>query len=182
MLTRQQSLEAFQDPQKQQQSQACQFCMLAPAICAVVIAAEYSDYSPCGDSYTGSELLETGPYTVDLVTYLQVAGYLTIAWTGLVIFCTCIGKCSSSDESQIKLQQALLAPACCFLLFNLAWAAVGLYIWDNEMSQDCQDSHVGSMILAWGVIQYSLMGIVCICLCLAMFCFGTAMAINIRQQ
>eukprot|EP00486_Rosalina_sp_Unknown_P008543 CAMPEP_0201586208 /NCGR_PEP_ID=MMETSP0190_2-20130828/130175_1 /ASSEMBLY_ACC=CAM_ASM_000263 /TAXON_ID=37353 /ORGANISM="Rosalina sp." /LENGTH=76 /DNA_ID=CAMNT_0048033713 /DNA_START=98 /DNA_END=325 /DNA_ORIENTATION=+ len=68
-------LDDLKDPKNQQGAQAGQFCMLAPAIVAVVIAGEYNaESSPCGEGEPSDG------YVIDLPLYLEVAGFLTIAW------------------------------------------------------------------------------------------------------
>lgn len=165
--------DTFKDPKNQQGSQAGQFCMLAPAMVAVVIANEYNaDSSPCGEDEP------SGGYTIDLDTYLQIAGIITISWVGLVIICSCISRCIGSEENQTKAQFYLLWPAIIFLLFQLIWAGMGLYIYNNELSEDCQDTNIGKMILAWGIIQYGLIAFVCCCLCCATICLSAAMSLG----
>ncbi len=56
--------------------------MLAPGIACLVIASEYN----------ASDTSCTGSYTVDLVTFLEVAGGLQVAFGGLALLC---GICSA---------------------------------------------------------------------------------------
>eukprot|EP01084_Bolivina_argentea_P222037 375926_1 len=164
MLTRQDSLQTFQNPQNQKQAQNSCFCLaLAPAIAAVVIASQYNEDSPCA----------LDEYTIDLQLFLNIAGYLTIAWAGVVICCECVMIAIDSTEGKLKANQCLSFPACMFLLFNLAWAGVGLYMYEEEMSPNCQEESIAIMILAWSCIQYCAIGLalccmVCMCCCVAM--------------
>ena len=113
--------------------------MLAPGIACLVIATEYNGGGSC-----------TGSYTVDLVTFLEVAGGLQVAFGGLAILC---GICSAMKD----LPHSAAQGNGCVGLFYLIWAAIGLYMWDNQMSADCQSDAIAQMVLAWSVIQYAML-------------------------
>mmetsp|Transcript_27881 Transcript_27881/g.44203 ORF Transcript_27881/g.44203 Transcript_27881/m.44203 type:complete len:173 (-) Transcript_27881:53-571(-) len=171
MLTRQASLDAYQNNQQRiQQNQAGSgLLILAPAIAAVVIGSQYdASTSACAG----------GSYTIPLVTFLYVAGYVCIGWVSVQCVLQCIAKVLGGDEGAMKCGLALQAPALCFLVFNLVWAGIGLYIWDNEMSDDCQGEPIGQMILAWSIIQYALIGCICCCVCFIFCVVGAASAAN----
>lgn len=172
MLRRQNTFDSFGDAEKQQNGQAANFCLLAPAIVAVVIASEYNENAACGTDEPD------GGYTVDLVAYLNTAGYITIGWAAFVLTCNCFMRCVCSAENQLKAAQALIAPVFCFILFQIAWASVGLYMYDNEFSDGCKDTSIAKMILSWGIIQISLFGLVVCCLCTAMICAGGVAALS----
>ena len=167
MLRRQNTFDSFNE-NKSQNGQAANFCFLAPAIVAVVIASEYNENAACGTQEP------EGGYTIDLVTFLNVAGYLAIAWGGFILVCNCFARCAfgNDEEAQLKCQQILLAPALCILLFNISWASVGLYMYDNEFTDGCKDTSIGKMILAWSIIQIGGIGLVLCCACCLGICYG----------
>ena len=176
-LTRQESLQRIQERQ-QEISGGGQCIVLPPAIAAVIIASQYDpSISPCG--------IDSNSYTIDLVTFLNVAGYLQIAYGALHLLLLCCSM-SASQENKVKINQCLQAPACCLFLFYLIWAGIGLYIYDNEMSEQCQSEPIAKMILSWSIIQYALVGlalccVTCICFC-ALFAVGAAAVIRDEQS
>ena len=60
-------------------------------------------------------------------------------------------------------------------LFNLSWAAVGLYMYANEMSDECQDEDIGIMVFAWSLVCCCLAGLPCCCACCCWFAWGIAL-------
>jgi len=138
---------------------ACIGCiMLAPGISCLVIATDYSDGTAC-----------TGSYTVDLVTFLEVAGGLQVAIGGLAIFCMLYS---------LMAEVPMGAAQCngCIWLFYLIWAAIGLSMYCKEMSSACKSDPVGEMVLAWSVIQYAMIPAICCFVCFMACILGSVVA------
>eukprot|EP01083_Nonionella_stella_P093006 260490_1 len=164
-LTRQTSVQKIQENQNQIGS-GLGCGTIAPAIAAVVIASQYE-----GGACDGVN------YTVDLVTFLNVAGWMAIGQVLLYILATCCGACAS-EENKAAFTKLATAPSCLCFIFYLIWAAIGLYMWVNQMSAECQDEPIAKMILAWGIIQYAIIGCVGCCL-MCFICFaGGVMALG----
>lgn len=155
-LSRQQSLQRVQE--NQDNVGGCvSFCYLPAAIAGLVIASQYDkETSPCND----------GPkYYVDLVTFLYVAGGIQCGYSALYFLGLCLQK-----ESCMKSLNQIYS---CIGIFFFAWSVVGLVIYDQQMSKECQNEPIGKMILSWCVIQLALGFAVCCCV-FALICCGAA--------
>ena len=133
-------------------SAACGACCFLPcAIAAVVIAGQYdSDTSPCGTPATSDS------YTVGLVEFLLVGGYTQIGGISLG-FCLCCCAMISDDLANAG-SVCLVLPSMCLSLFYLAWGGIGLYMYSNELTSDCQQEPIGQVLLAWSLIPYCFAG------------------------
>mmetsp|Transcript_2282 Transcript_2282/g.1985 ORF Transcript_2282/g.1985 Transcript_2282/m.1985 type:complete len:212 (-) Transcript_2282:99-734(-) len=133
----------------------CSFFLLPVAIAAVVIANQYPD-SSCS-SKDG---------IIDTQLFLYIAGYIQIGWCAFRLFINCCSYgCNDKEKKECK--QCIDCPNCLIGIFNLVWAGIGLYIYNNELNEECQNTKIGIMILSWSIIQYAFV-LLCIC---AMFCF-----------
>merc|ERR1712087_360622 len=101
----------------------------------------------------------------------------------------CLGCCmaclkmTGADESTLATATALIGgPACCMFLFNIAWAGVGLYMYEEEMNPDCQDEDIGTMVFAWSLIQYCIIALICCCACFMGICGGAFVAASVARQ
>lgn len=140
--------------------------LLAPAIACLVVATHYNA--------SGTSCTQT--YTVDLVTFLEVAGGVQIAYGGLALLC-------GIASVMMELPNGTAACGGCFGLFYWIWAGIGLYMWCNQMSDACQEDTIAKMVLAWSIIQFALIPAVCCIVCIMACCLGSAMAaVGIRQQ
>ena len=66
--------------------------------------------------------------------------------------------------------------------FNLVWAGYGLYMYVNEMSDECKDEDIGIMVFAWSLFLYCFIGFVCCCACCVFACMALALAGEETQQ
>ena len=144
-------------------SVSCALIILLPAaIASTTVATEYDDIedkSPCQHPIEGQE------YVVDLQYFLYVAGSVLLVHF-LIHFCTgMFGIALFGDEGVNELEGLLRIAAIAFGLFYLIWAAVGLFMWTNQMTIECQKEDIAIMIFSWSVIQYALVGIGCIISC-----------------
>lgn len=140
--------------------------LLAPAIACLVIA---TNYNASGTSCTGS-------YTVDLVTFLEVAGGLQISIGGLSLCCGIMSV-------MMEVPNGCAGGSGCAGLFYLIWAGIGLYMWCNQMSDDCKEDDIAKMVVAWSAIQYSFIPVICCFVCCMVCIMGTAVAaVGISQQ
>ena len=140
-------------------------------IAAIIIGFQYDkDTSPCTD---GTE------YLIDPQTYLLVAGFVSIGWTVYVVCIQCggiiIDKCiDGSGKMRIACTSIGVLPfVFCVVIWQAVWASLGLYMYANQMNEDCQGSDTGIMILSWGII--AIIG--CGCLVCVVCCAICAIAI-----
>lgn len=135
-------------------SNAGNVCFLALAIVAVIVASEYNEKAACGTEEP------EGGYTIDLVMYLNVAGFTMIAWFGFICMFNCGLAIFFSDDLETKAtcKQFLLIPALCLIIWNIVWSSIGLSMYVNEMSDACKDTTIANMILSWGIIQIVTLG------------------------
>ena len=145
-------------------SVSCALVILLPAaIASVTISEEYEDIadtSPCEQPIDGVE-----EYMVDLQYFCYVAGGVLFLHF-LIHFCTgMFGIALFGDEGVAEMESFLRIGAVGFGLFYLIWAAIGLYMWTNQMTEECRKEDIGMMIISWSVIQYGLLGVGCIISC-----------------
>merc|ERR1712217_240569 len=103
-------------------------------------------------------------YTIDLKLFCFVAGYTQIGFTCIVLLLKVLQKFCSERATTFA---ALVKPkgfGGCTGLFYLVWAAIGMAMYSNQMSDACQDEEIAKVILAWSVIQYAFIGLGCCCL------------------
>ena len=112
---------------------------------------------------------------IDLVQFLNVAGYVSIGWCGLMLILICYGLCIVGHgeyyNSPPQWIQILACPDFCFAIFNIIWASLGLYMYENEMNNECQEENIGTMIFIWSILQLSLTPLICCCN-VCMICFS----------
>ena len=129
--------------------------LLAPSISALVIGMEYDSDSVC----------DNRDYVIDIKNFLIVAGGVYIGWTLLFCLFLIIGYfvCVTMDEHEFEMMIASLF-ACPLLIWSFIWAILGLCIYDQNMSIQCQQQPIGQMILAWSIIQISFITLGCCCM------------------
>eukprot|EP00483_Globobulimina_turgida_P001297 UN01299 len=140
----------------------------APAIAAVIIASGYNkDTSACNDNTQ---------YVIDLQTYLYVAGGVQLGMSAIYFFTQIVAFLCFSENTWMNIKFCMSRGIChcissCYPLWHLLWACIGIYIYAAEMSSQCQKTDVGTMILAWCVIEF--VGVCCISCCVV--CFAMAL-------
>jgi len=155
-LTRQQSVQRIQENQ-QGLGLGLNCCTLPAAIAALIIASQTDwDDSPCND--------ETA-YTIDLINFLYIAGGIQVGFAGLYT----LGQCCKAEECL----KAMSGSVACLSAFYFAWAIIGLYMYDQQMSDECKSSDIGIMILSWSVIDIAIRALACCCICFFICCAGT---------
>eukprot|EP01083_Nonionella_stella_P028181 77604_1 len=125
-----------------------QLAFLSPAIAAVVIAFDYNkENSACAD---GTK------YTIDLQEFLWWGGGIQLVYGlfYLVLQCVVILVMKSDARGTGKGDS-------CLGLWLMVWAAIGLYMWDNQFSDACKDERIAQMILAWSIIPFATIALVC---------------------
>lgn len=144
-LQRQRSVEVIQqNPGNTSLANFC--CIMPPAVAALVIASDYdADESACS----------ADNFTIGLQTFLYVSGGVGI---GMLVYSLCI-VCLAKMKSVDNAMSLLGGPACCSFIFSLVWAGIGLHMYSVQMSSECQDEEIATMILAWSVIQVSLLSV-----------------------
>lgn len=158
-LTRQASVQRIQE--NQDNVGGCiSFCYLPAAIAAIIIAKQYDESS---SACAGKQ------YTVDLVDFLLIAGGIQIGYSVLYF----LGLCLRQESCMKGLNQCYS----CIGLFFFAWSVIGLVIYDQQMSSECQNEPIGIMILSWSVIQLTLGFAICCCICIVLICGASLFAI-----
>eukprot|EP01083_Nonionella_stella_P015109 42275_1 len=140
------------DPRGPISAAICTLIGFAPAIAAVVIAAQY-------EPKTSSCEFDDPSYTIELPLFLNLAGYLYIGFSCLAACISCVSRRSSDSEQHFMKICAL--PFCCLGIFFLVWDVIGLDMYANQMSDDCQEEDIAKMILAWYIIQYACLVLGC---------------------
>ena len=126
--------------------------VLPAAISCLVIGNEYANDPACSD----------GDYTVDLVTFLIVAGVSQLAAIGLLF---CLRICCFEMDEDFEREYVLAVLLCIFsiwILFDIIWAVVGMIIYCNDMSDECRNQSIGIMIVSWSIIQFVFCMLTCI--------------------
>ena len=137
---------------------------LAPAIACLVFALQEKDadfVSACSDNYDTwlNEYIKSSTSS-----FLECAGALQIALILFTMTYTFLFAMCGRDYHSSKMPKCLFFFMTILILFL---AAMGMEIYSNQMSSECQKTGPAKMMLAWGIIQYIL---VCIGPCL--MCFG----------
>ena len=133
--------------QDNQQSFAlgCSILTLGPAIAALVIGLEYDENSICNDRMD---------YIIELDDYLIIAGGVSIGWSLFACLVLCCGAMCCSDLTRTKFQSLIfILFSCPILIWSFIWSIFGLFIYDKQMSIQCQQEPIGQMICAWCIIQ-----------------------------
>mmetsp|Transcript_6167 Transcript_6167/g.10169 ORF Transcript_6167/g.10169 Transcript_6167/m.10169 type:complete len:178 (+) Transcript_6167:110-643(+) len=129
---------------EQAQRAFCVFnwCLLPTAIAALVIAFITDwDSSSCNDGTR---------YTIQPIVFLYVAGATRIGYSTLY----CLGFfCKQRAKELIEGLDSLL---CAFVLFNCAWAVIGLVMFIAECNTECQTEPITLMILSWSIIELTV--------------------------
>lgn len=128
--------------------------LLAPGIASFIIAAEYNvNESACNDGTN---------YRIDLITFLNIAGGICIGYFGIISLTICIGYFCCQRDHRTKLLQCI---SCLLMLWYVAWASIGLFIYSAEMSNECHEEDIAKMVLAVSLIPLIMIGSVCCCVC-----------------
>ena len=139
----------------------CSIVSLGPAIAALVIGLEYEEDSLCN----------IGGYSIDIKDYLVIAGSVALGWIIMSCTCTVCAFMCCSDLQRARCQSiSYIFCACPILIWSFVWAILGLYIYENEMTEICRNQAIGQMIFAWCIINISFVGIsfcFVVCLCCA---------------
>eukprot|EP01083_Nonionella_stella_P101267 286862_1 len=140
----------------------CMLIMLAPAIAALVIASEHdNETSLCND---GTK------YTIDLRAFLYCGGGVQLCYSGINLLIQCFTMITGRKALCVWYRNRSKCLGICVSVFILIWAAIGLQMWNNEMSIDCQTEAIGTMILIWSVYVYCLIASVCGVVCCVGVC------------
>lgn len=139
----------------------CFVIALSPCIVAIIIAADYaSSSSICLDS--------SSSYVIALDIWLYVAGCLSIVVVLSCVYLNCYQTFFASFDHYTKISSLLLSRQH-FLFqiansaFHLSWACIGLYMYTVQMSEECQLSDIGTMVLLFAILE--LLNACCISCC-----------------
>mmetsp|Transcript_16395 Transcript_16395/g.14695 ORF Transcript_16395/g.14695 Transcript_16395/m.14695 type:complete len:191 (-) Transcript_16395:451-1023(-) len=160
-LTRQQSVQKLEENQ-QGIGIGLNCCTLPAAVAALVIASNCDwDNSECNDGTS---------YTIDPIDFLYVAGGIQVGFAGLYF----LGQCCKAE----KCLKSLTSLTMCMSLFYFIWAIIGLVMYNEQMSSECQSEDIAIMILAWSVIDIAIRGLACCCMIFFLCCAGMVMALD----
>ena len=124
------------------------FTLSAPSIAAVVIAQKY-DSSVC---YSDNE-----EYTIALDTWLRIGGGVALAITIFYFFIGHMYLCMTAatrHKFDVRFMSFYLEHLCWHFfvsLFHYSWALIGVDMYANQMSEECQSDIVGSMVLGFSI-------------------------------
>ena len=123
----------------------CSFLLLPAAIGAVVIAVMHPIYY-CSEQN----------FIINAEIFLYVAGFVNIGWFAIRLIIDC---CSYGYKKCVECAHYLIG------VFNLVWAAIGLYFWMNKMDPWCQHkTSVGIMVLSWCInVLFFIFVTICCC-------------------
>lgn len=120
------------------------YTSLPLAIAALVIASTYTrDGSDC----------DNDSFTIGLPTFLWVAGGVGLGGICFSFIIQVMLFMTDDMEKKAQLTQLMGGPACCAVIFNIVWASIGLNMYVNQLSDDCQQEPIGEMLFAWCLIQ-----------------------------
>ena len=135
--------------------------LLVPAICCVVIAARYQDHS--------KTCALTQDYTIDLPIFLNAVGYGSITYVACLLVIQSVLLCTKGIGNlgkTIKYLARFSIVGCLWAIFLVVWTGVGLSIYVNELSDECQKEEAGVMMLVWAIFMYALFGpMLCLLTC-----------------
>ena len=128
---------------------------LLPAISSLLITSNYS----------AEDCSCTRSYSIDLNKFLTVAGGFQLGYEILSLSCIFFWTWYVDKYQDPR----VLAIRCgCAGLCYLLWAAIGMYMWDQEMDSACRSGPIARMVLAWSILQYALIPV------FGSLCFGVA--------
>eukprot|EP01083_Nonionella_stella_P173589 599300_1 len=134
-----------------------------PAIAALIVAKE-GDFTMCYED-------DSTPYLIHLSVWLYVVGGIPIIIRSLYIIFNII-YCfnTNSDMNEMFLRRcfsgninSIIRCNCCVFVFYLVWIAIGMYMYDNQMSPECKSSLVGQTIFIVSIAQVILYSCLCCC-------------------
>mmetsp|Transcript_4321 Transcript_4321/g.7261 ORF Transcript_4321/g.7261 Transcript_4321/m.7261 type:complete len:176 (+) Transcript_4321:130-657(+) len=116
-------------------------CSLPLSIAAVIIAWAYDPLtSPCTDT----------DYVIPFDVFLNVAGYSSIA---LMAFTTLGIALDHYFSFSVNFIISLFFVNLFASFFFMVWGALGLYMFNHEMSDECTEYPMSVMILSWSVVH-----------------------------
>ena len=112
-------------------------CVALPITTAcLVIALQYNRYeSDCDNDH----------FIIGLPTFLWAAGFSQI---GMILMAYCSYCCD--------LYLCFQCIVCLANIYYFTWAGLGLHIFIDQMSEQCQKESIGTMVFAWSLIQVCL--------------------------
>ena len=116
-----------------------QIILLLPAIACLIIAIPNHNYL--------AETSCTGSYTIDLYTFLAVAGGLQHGFGTISLCCTV--RSWNKEDNDISAGGGLACCGCCVELFYLVWAAIGMSMWGQETDSACRSESIAQIVLGW---------------------------------
>eukprot|EP01084_Bolivina_argentea_P033448 61866_1 len=125
--------------------------LLAPEIAAVVIAQQYNA-SIC---YENNDM-----YTIPLGLWLNIGGGIALGITIFYflfgyIYCLFMSKAIQDKVDNVYMNTYLEHLCChfCISLFHYAWAIIGIYMYANQMSDECQSDMIGQMVIGFAIVN-----------------------------
>lgn len=120
----------------------CLLTICAIDIAAVIIAEQ--DHEECNDMNTS---------TISPHMYLRIGGSIgIILYTISIMLQLFIFKQTSSDRNVDVNMQRNATLTCFIALFLFSWSMVGCALY-TELTEDCQQTPIGEVLLAWAIIR-----------------------------
>jgi len=138
---------------------ACWTIMMLPlGISAILVAGEYESHVhairhnkivsdiPCSQTVNGEA------YVIDLVTFCMIGGIFQIS-DALISFLAVWGIWAFPSRINT-------AHLCIDVLIYSLLCTIGLYMYDRQMTIECQFLPIGEMIFAWSIIPFLLIALI----------------------
>lgn len=141
----------------------CFVLALSPCIVALLFAAEYSNNESslvCNNTNSSYLIgLDSWLYTASILaimvslTYIALNAYQTF-FSSLLIYKKISGFFLSKSHAIFQ-----------FLItsFHTTWAIIGIYMYSNQMSKQCQSTDIAAMILVFAILE--LLNTCCVSCC-----------------
>lgn len=175
LLSRQKTIQKIKDNpvETNAASTGLIFCCNFPiGTAAVIIAFQYGSTSnACAEK----------EYLIDLFSYLYVVGCIQIIQVGIFSLNSCLHS-HMSLQLQLDILKLMMIGSIILNVFYIIWAAIGLYIYDVQMSESCQNEPISEMLLASCVFNMINCGAQLLCVGCTLCMLACAMHASEQDQ
>lgn len=145
----------------------CFVLALTPCIVALLFAYEYVNNE---SSVICQQPINNNKYIIPLDIWLYTAAILTIIISLIYIFINGYQTFAASLIIYTKISEFLLSPLHAlfqFLItsFHTVWGIIGIYIYCNQMTSECQSTDIATMILIFSILELINTCCVSCCVC-----------------
>mmetsp|Transcript_66095 Transcript_66095/g.59349 ORF Transcript_66095/g.59349 Transcript_66095/m.59349 type:complete len:231 (+) Transcript_66095:23-715(+) len=144
----------------------CFVLALTPCIVALLFATEYVNNT--SSAICQQPLSSVDGYLIPLDIWLYTAATLTIIISLIYIFINGYQTFAASLITYTKISEYLLSTShglfqFVITSFHTAWGIIGIYMYSNQMSSECQSTDIATMILLFSILE--LMNTCCVSCC-----------------